>query len=918
MGVLQSTLRLSLIDTVSGPAKAISATLGRLRAAAAQNAEALNQMRGRMIDSVGMGYALARSLSAPLKDAAAFETQLEDIGQKAAIPRERLAALGAQLRQVGRQTNQAGSDIAEGMDALMGLGASETDALKLLPDIGKAATAYRASILGLSNAGYAALDNLKVPANQFGKALDAMAQAGKAGAFELKDMSQYFPALGAGYQALGQTGVPAVADLAAALQIVRKGAGDSSEAANNLKNVIQKIKAPQTIKAFKGMGVNLEKELTKATKRGLSPIEAIAEITGKTLKGDLSKMGDLFSDAQVQAGLRPLIQNMDLYRQIRADAMKAQGVVQEDYDRRIRTGQGALLRMKATIEALSVSVGSALLPALSSIIDTIAPIVTRAAELAEQFPRVTAAIIGTTAAVIGLRVALTGLQFVGLFAKGGLIAAATGFARIGGAMLALINPVKLVRNVFLALRVAMISTGVGAIVVAVAAGGLLICNNWRGLSTMFTAFGSSFRNAIEPIIPIIRPVIDGARQLYESVSALLGPVDGLGQSWFAMGRNAGRAMGEMAVSAVQLLVDLPHRLASIDWSALQVSARGAVANLLTGLRASITSVDWGEIGRSVVAGINRGVAATVSSVSAIREAIVSSIGSIDWTSVGRTMSSGIIGLYDAVIGGIRAMNWGGAGEAIGSSIRAAVVGAVDIVGALRAAWWRGGGGAGIALTIGTAIRDGLVGFDWLGVGRSVVTLIGAGLRAQGQFIGGIIKGLFKVDLTAIGADIVQSLWNGIQRKFDELIAWAKNIGARLRSAIGVTDMSNTLGGRVGAMMGAGASNPKPSNDNAIPSIAGARARGGSVKAGSTYQVNENGTELFTPDRNGVISPHEAYRAAMAGSSQTATSSVGDRSVVVHLQMQNRFAAASDPRAVAAMAQQTADAVRSAVEASFGD
>lgn len=195
--------------------------------------------------------------------------------------------------------------MADGMDILAGMGASRDDALGLLPDIGRATTAYNAEIADLSQAGYAALDNLKVPANEFGRALDAMAQAGKAGAFELKDMAKYFPSLGAGYQALGQKGVPAVADLSAALQIVRKGTGDSASAATNLSNVLQKINAPLTRKSFAKMGVNLEKEMKKAAEKGLTPIEAIAEITNRTLKGDLGKLGDLFQDAQVQQGLRP-------------------------------------------------------------------------------------------------------------------------------------------------------------------------------------------------------------------------------------------------------------------------------------------------------------------------------------------------------------------------------------------------------------------------------------------------------------------------------------------------------------------------------------------------------------------------------------------------------------------------------------
>src|SRR5690606_35785360 len=299
-------------------------------AAQERNNARLNAVRGRMVEAGAVAYALARAVSAPVRAATEFETKLEDIGQKINAPVSELPKLGAELRAVARETTQTAAAISEGADVLAGMGASREDALGLLNPIGKAATAYNAEIADLSQAGYAALDNLKVPANQFGSALDAMAQAGKAGAFELKDMAKYFPQLGAGYQALGQKGVPAVADLSAALQIVRKGTGDSASAATNLSNILQKVNAPLTRKNFAKMGVNLEKEMAKAAKKGMTPIEAIAEITNRTLKGNLGRLGDLFSDAQVQQGLRPLIQNLDEYRRIRAEALAAQGTVEED------------------------------------------------------------------------------------------------------------------------------------------------------------------------------------------------------------------------------------------------------------------------------------------------------------------------------------------------------------------------------------------------------------------------------------------------------------------------------------------------------------------------------------------------------------------------------------------------------------
>lgn len=595
MGVVTSSLVIELLDRFSRPSRAIEGAMTRLQNIQANNSRRLDEMRGRMVEATAVGYGLYRALKAPTEAAAEFETKLEDIAQKIEAPISALPQLGKEIRKVASDTTQSAADMADGMDILVGMGASREDALGLLPDIGRAATAYNAEIADLSQAGYAALDNLKVPANQFGNALDAMAQAGKAGAFELKDMAKYFPTLGAGYQALSQKGVPAVADLSAALQIVRKGTGDSASAATNLSNVLQKINAPLTRKSFAKMGVNLEKEMKKAAEKGLTPIEAIAEITNRTLKGDLGKLGDLFQDAQVQQGLRPLIQNMQEYRRIREEAMKAQGVVQEDYDRRLKTSAIAGKRFRIAMENISLAIGSALLPALNDLSDVIVPIINRMAEFAEAHPALTRVVVATTAALIALRVAAIAAQFSLLWMKGGMItsgivalrslrlvlaglafvftpvtaslralrtamigyAAAASIAGNGSALaimgrslIGLINPLRYVSTALRALKFALIGTGIGAIVVGIAMAGTWIYNNWQGIKELLVGVGEGFMAGLAPVQPILQPIVDMAKRLWDSISGLLAPLQASTGEW----RSWGETIGGSVAAGVNAIV----------------------------------------------------------------------------------------------------------------------------------------------------------------------------------------------------------------------------------------------------------------------------------------------------------------------------------------------------------------------------
>lgn len=200
--------------------------------------------------AIGSGMALGAPLWEGVKAAQAYESKMTDIAQKADIGRAEAAKMGAELLKAARSANQLPEAMQEGVDTLAGFGLGPRQATKMMQPIGKAATAYKAEIGDLAKAAYAAHDNLKIPVEQTGRMIDAMAQAGKAGAFEIKDMARFFPSLTAAYQGLGQTGVRAGADLAAALQITRKGAGDAHSAATNLNNILQKIGSPETIKKF--------------------------------------------------------------------------------------------------------------------------------------------------------------------------------------------------------------------------------------------------------------------------------------------------------------------------------------------------------------------------------------------------------------------------------------------------------------------------------------------------------------------------------------------------------------------------------------------------------------------------------------------------------------------------------------------
>lgn len=552
-----SELILRLTDAVSGPARqaaqSISGITRAVREGNRQQLQATSKAVGRQIrgltgDLVGAAGAMgafAFALSQPLKNSTEFESKLTTIAQKVELTRRQANDLGDEIIRASKKTNQFASVLADGVDVLAGAGLDPRIALRLIEPIGKAATAYKADVTDLATAGYAAYSNLKVPIGQVGEALDVMAKAGKEGRFEIDEMAQYMPALAAAAQAAGQSGVAGIADISAALQVVRGGTKDSAAAATDLANLLQKRTAPATARAFAKMGVDVVSELKKLEANGRTPIEAIAELTDKTLGGDLKRLGYLFEDAQVQDALRPLIQNMQKYKDIREKASNAKGEGEKDFIERMRDAAEKAKGAEISAENLSRTFGDKLRPMIGLAAAAITPFLDGLNELISAHPRL---VMGTVAAIGGLlafqgataafklvsaigkkaiidfglgflemtgfakKAAFKGLGAMALGIDGLLTKMSTGpIVGFGRALLGLILPMTAVEGGLFGIRLALIATGVGAIVIGIALAAVWLIKHWRGVVTFFQGVGRGFTAALAPVMPALQPLLGALR-----------------------------------------------------------------------------------------------------------------------------------------------------------------------------------------------------------------------------------------------------------------------------------------------------------------------------------------------------------------------------------------------------------------------
>ena len=474
------------------------------------------QRRGQELKDKGSGNVVrGAALAAPLiyatKAAGEFSSGMVDIQQKAELSNQETERMANNIVMLAAAARQLPEDMRAGVDVLSGFGLDPRDAVRMIAPIGRLGTAFKVDMADGASAAYANLNNLKVPLAQTAVALDVMAAAGNAGAFEVKDMARHFPGLTAQLQALGQRGVPAVADLSAALQIARRGAGDADEAANNVQNLLSKINAPATVKAFeKSFGIDLPAALKQAYAKGKTPLEAIADLAVKATGGDMSKLGYVFEDMQAQSALRSLIQNMDDFRKMRADIAKASGTTDRAFDQRVARDATVQWRaLMGTMSSTALVVGTALLPVAQDLMGSVSSIVLAVSHWASANPELAASIVKGAAALIAFRMGLGVAQY----ALGSIIGPlgrtiaffrkVDGISKFGTLITTTGNILKKAAPAFTMLRTAAIFMGQGfmragtmmlanpiiliitAIVVAVGAAAYMIYTHWDRISGAF-------------------------------------------------------------------------------------------------------------------------------------------------------------------------------------------------------------------------------------------------------------------------------------------------------------------------------------------------------------------------------------------------------------------------------------------------
>ena len=396
----------------------------------------IDQGKQKLRAGVAQGVVATGLVAATGKVSADYQAIIRDIAIKAGVARSaQEGAMSRSIIQTSKDIGMGRNDVADVVNQLVGAGMELKQAMEFAPVAAKFVVGQGSSGVDTAKMIQALQSNAQITDPKvLEKALEAVAFQGQAGSFEASDMARWFPQLLASMQKQGITGMDAVTQLGAMLQVQMKTAGTSDEAANNLKNWMEKIGSGEVVDAYKKAGIDYQGSLNTGIQGGMSTLEAsfglakryieatdpkkaaqMAEATARISKEanpekakamlnsleQALRTGDIFADMQVKSALTAYVQNKALYEQLKNEAAGASGILDKNLaERRDTSSQKWSETIQAGNDALR-SVGDAIRPVTDALASGLTTVAKGFTKLSDESPNL---VMGITALATGASV----------------------------------------------------------------------------------------------------------------------------------------------------------------------------------------------------------------------------------------------------------------------------------------------------------------------------------------------------------------------------------------------------------------------------------------------------------------------------------------------------------------------------------
>lgn len=431
--------------------------------------------------------ALAAGIGLAVNAAIDFEARLSAIAAVSGATTDELEQLRKKALQLGAETAFSASEAALAMEELVKAGLSVEDVLNGAADATVAlAAAGEVELAEAAAIASNAMNQFGLSAQELPKIADLIAGAANASAIDVRDFGFSMSQAGAVAALVGVN----FEDLAAAIALMGNQGIKGSDAGTSLKTMLQNLQ-PSTekqIDLMKELGILLEDGTNRFfTQEGrLKSLGEVAGILNEALSGltDQQKamaLETIFGTDAIRAAAIIASQGAEGFNAMAA----AMGEVtaQEVAAERMNNVAGAIEELKGSAETAAILFGSALLPVIRKITESLTGLINKFSELDPRWQELIAfgavavtAILGVIAAIATLGAAIAG------------VVAAIGAIKIGA-----------------------IIAGVVAAIAAIAAGIKVLYDNSEEFRNLLSRVGSAIKTVFENGLETVRPFIEFIR-----------------------------------------------------------------------------------------------------------------------------------------------------------------------------------------------------------------------------------------------------------------------------------------------------------------------------------------------------------------------------------------------------------------------
>ncbi|MGE4406039.1 phage tail tape measure protein [Pseudomonas sp.] len=308
---LKTSIVLDLAGNIDRQARRFAGSLGRLGSQGSRHMGALS----RSVGAVGRGLdRLGNRYTALITGAAGIGTGRYLLGLE-----ERFTMLGIQADQSADKINglkQEIFDIARSPEIRVDPGEITTaieQIVEMTGDLEFAQNQLRNIGRTISATGGrtgAAIGQISAELQKMGltteqdvaQALDILTVQGKAGAFTLQNLAQLGSRVVTAYTAMGRTGVPAIREMGAALQIIRQGTGSSEMAATAFEALLRTLADADKVKLLQQGGIQIfDPEAAKEGREVMRSLPVLMEEIIRKTGGRKTLLSQVFDAEAVRA-----------------------------------------------------------------------------------------------------------------------------------------------------------------------------------------------------------------------------------------------------------------------------------------------------------------------------------------------------------------------------------------------------------------------------------------------------------------------------------------------------------------------------------------------------------------------------------------------------------------------------------------